>query len=96
METLKERGQAARMVDMPVGEDDIRHASQIDLHPFRVFDEHAGIPRVEQNRPLAVLNEVAHGGFGEVVLIDIGAVVHEYGELHRFLPRGCSRLFARA
>ena len=74
----QKRGQAARVVVVPVRKDDIRHAGKIDSHACGVFEEHVRIARVEQDALLPILDEIAHRRLAEIIAVDIRVVVHQY------------------
>ena len=78
----KERQKSARVVVMPMGEHDIRHAGKVNLHAPCVFKRAGGIARVKQNGALPCFQQVASSGFPQIITVDIGVVVHEDGQLH--------------
>ena len=74
----KERQKSARVVVMPMGEHDIRHAGKVNPHAPCVFKRAGGIARVKQNGALPCFQQVASSGFPQIITVDIGAVSYTH------------------
>ena len=74
--------QTAGVVIVAVRQGDVGQAGQVDAHFLGVGQKDVRIAGVQQHPRAAVLYVVTDGRLAQIVLIDIGVVVHQNGELH--------------
>ena len=81
---LNEGCQAARVVVVAVGEHQMGQITQIDAHLPGVAQVHVRISHIQEDAGIPLLHIAGKGGFAEEILVDVGVVVAEDAQFHRF------------